>query len=176
MSLAVFVTLFAFWPHGIWAQSSPGYVPSLNATVTSVRFFEGPPGAKFGPRAQRTYFTRFDRTRSRMIFWEINLKHPAPGRRIDYTIETIWHAPSDRDKKGNRAVTRAFIQRDWTFSYWSDGGSIAGTSKIFSSDGKVYTKEKPWPIGSYRVDFYIRGEQVASGTFEMVEDKGAGVR
>jgi hypothetical protein len=60
-------------------------VPSLNAQVTSLRFYEAGRGEN-PPYDQRSYSTRFASSTSRCIMYEINLSHPAPGRRIEITL------------------------------------------------------------------------------------------
>ena len=169
--MLVCMALLALWAGMGPAQSGPGFIPSLNATVTSVRFFEGPSTSNIPPREGRVYGTRFDRTRTRKIFWEINFSHPAPGRRINYTIETVWHTPTDVNQNGPRQSSNAYIEPNWTQSYWSHGLSIISEWKVIKPNGEMYRKEEPWGAGTYRLDFYVQGQKIASGSFEMVESK-----
>jgi hypothetical protein len=153
------------------AQSQGGFIPSLNATVTSVRFFEGPDTSNIPPLAGRQYGTRFDRTRTRKIFWELNLSHPAPGRRIYYTLQTVWHSPTDVDQNGIQQTSNPYIEGHWAQSYWSNGLRLISRWKVIKPNGEMYRKEEPWGAGSYRLDFYVGGQKVASGAFQMIEDQ-----
>jgi hypothetical protein len=169
IQMLVCTALLALCAANVAAQSRPGFIPSLNATVTSVKFFEGPNTPNIPPRAGREYGVRFDRSRTRKIFWELNLSHPAPGRRIHYAIETLWHTPTDVNQNGPRQTSNAYIERDWTHSYWSHGLSIISKWKVIKPNGEMYRKEEPWGAGTYRLDFYVQGQKIASGSFEMLE-------
>jgi tetratricopeptide (TPR) repeat protein len=136
------------------AQDPTGYIPSINAKVTSLRFFENPPQGI--PREQRVYSTRFLKSRVKRIFWELTLQHPAPGQRVNFLIESVWHSPTT--EQGLRRSMRASLHQDWTWSYWHDGGRI------------IAKQSEPWPVGSYRVDLYVAGAKVTSGAFEIADD------
>ncbi|HEY2987828.1 MAG TPA: hypothetical protein VGL11_08880 [Candidatus Binatia bacterium] len=97
------------------------------------------------------------------------LSHPAPGRTLNYTIETFWHAPTDVDKTGSRQVSNPFIRRDWTTSYWINGLRLISSWRVIKPNGETYRKEEAWGAGKYRLDFYVRGQLITSGSFEMVE-------
>ena len=135
-------------------QDPTGYIPSINAKVASLRFFENPPQGL--PREQRVYGTRFVKSQVNRIFWELTLEHPAPGRRVNFLIESVWHSPTT--EQSLRRSMRASLQPEWTWSYWHDGGRI------------IAKQSEPWPVGSYRVDLYIAGAKVTSGAFEIAGD------
>jgi Tfp pilus assembly protein PilF len=137
------------------AQDPTGYIPSINAKVASLRFFENPPQGI--PREQRVYGTRFLQSQVNRIFWELTLEHPAPGRRVNFLIESVWHSPTTA--QGLRRTMRASLRPEWTWSYWHDGGRI------------IAGQSEPWPVGSYRVDLYVAGAKVTSGAFEITNDK-----
>ena len=139
---------------GSQVQDRTGYIPSINAKVASLRFFENPPQGL--PRERQVYGTRFVKSQVNRIFWELTLEHPAPGRRVNFVIESVWHSPTT--EQSLRSTMRASLQPEWTWSYWHDGGRI------------IAKQNEPWPVGSYRVDLYVAGAKVTSGAFEIAED------
>ena len=65
----------------------PGtYIPSLNAKVTALYFFESGYNYEGAPYGKRNYKTEFQKSSTRYVNWELNLKYPKPGRRIDFEI------------------------------------------------------------------------------------------
>ncbi len=138
-----------------WAQGPAWHIPLVNATVTSLRFFETP--YDFAPLEKRGYSRRFLGTRTRFVGWELALAFPAPGRRIDFAIEAVWHRADGSVMA--RQTRRAYVERGWTYSYhvhswgWRDPGK--------------------WRAGSYRVDVYAEGHRVASGSFKIFLPSGA---
>lgn len=127
------------------------YIQILNAKVTQIKFFEG--GYEAPPQAQRYYKKSFSRTGTRYACFEMHLEHPMPGRRIDFTVETVWFNPSGGEIfRGN---LNSYIQPDWTSSYhwygygWRDAASSG------------------WIPGEYRVDFYANGAKIASEKFTI---------
>ena len=125
------------------------WVPSLNASVAGVRFFEGP--KDLPPLKERIYSTVFSESRARFIDWELHLKYPKPGRTIDFVVHYRYY-----DNKGillTKYDVNTHIEATWTSSYHAGG-----------------FKAKSWAPGTYRADFYIAGDKVASGTFEVVSE------
>jgi hypothetical protein len=74
-------------PPDAGAQQPTGTIPSLDATVTSLRFFESDYQAP--PREQGAYTQRFDRAQTRYVHWELTLEHPAPGRRRVFSVQSV---------------------------------------------------------------------------------------
>jgi len=131
-------------------QSEPATgIPSLQATVTGVKFYEA--GYDGAPMERRTYGTRFPRSATRLIWWELNLAYPDPGRRIDFAVEAFYFRPDGTLL--NRHVDHYFIQSPWTGTAHSAGfgGREPGT----------------WSPGPYRVEFHVAGQKVAEGSFEV---------
>jgi hypothetical protein len=123
----------------------------LNAKVTQIKFFEG--GDDVPPKDQRYYKTSFSKTGTRYVRFEMHLEHPMPGKRKDFTIETIWFTPHGVEIfRGN---FKSYIQDDWTSSHhwygygWKDAAS------------------SHWIQGGYRVDFYVNGVKIASEKFTI---------
>ena len=138
---------------GVRAQDSNAYIPSLDAKVVSFRFFEEPYQSL--PQAQRVYANLFEKSKTTYIFWELRLELAPPGRRIHFTIEEFWYGP------GNNLLTKqnfnSFVEPGWSGSYFYHG----------------YGWEEPgkWSPGIYRVDLYIEGTRVATGSFEVYEPR-----
>lgn len=133
---------------GLTREPAAG-IPSLQATVTSVKFFES--GIDAVPAEQRVYTTRFPRSTTRLVWWETNLAYPDPGRRIDFSIESFCFGPDG--SLLNRQTQNYFIQSPWTSSshFMGFGGREPGT----------------WAPGVYRVELFVAGQKVAEGTFEV---------
>ncbi len=132
------------------AQNPSGYIPSLNAKVTSLRFFES--GYNAPPREQRVYSNRFDKSETRYVNWELNLEFPAPGNRRSYVVEQFWYSP-DGDLLTRQQTNSISIEPNWTWSYYSHSYGWQNSDN--------------WSEGSYRVDLYVEEQKVASGSFEI---------
>ena len=128
-----------------------GYIPSLNATVISLDLFEG--GAGPVPRAERVYRTTFDRATSRFISWQLQLHHPPPATRIDFSIDTTI-SRADGTVLASHTST-AYIDEGWTNSYRTSG--LGWATAGF------------WQPGTYRTELAVAGETVAAGEFEVVD-------
>ncbi|MCR4342880.1 MAG: hypothetical protein NUV40_03195 [Patescibacteria group bacterium] len=124
-------------------------IPSLNAKVTELRFFEK--GNKMPTFGQRGYKRQFPNSSSRYINWEINLEHPKPNRRIDFEITAIYYR-SDGSMLAQQ-TKNSYIKPGWTTSYHSLGWG--------------WSKPGNWEVGTYSVDLFIKGQKIASGTFEI---------
>lgn len=124
-------------------------IPSLQATVDSVRFFES--GIDAVPTEQRIYATQFLRSATRFVWWELSLVYPDPGRRIDFSVEAFYFRPDG--SLLNRQVQNYFIESSWTSSshYAGVGGHEPGT----------------WSPGVYRVELHVAGQKVAEASFEV---------
>ncbi len=128
-----------------------GYIPSLNATVISLDLFER--GAAPVPRAERVYRTTFDRATSRFISWQLQLHHPPPDTRIDFSIDTTI-SRSDGTVLASHTST-ASIDEGWTNSYRTSGQGWATAGF--------------WQPGTYRTELAVAGKTVAAGDFEVVD-------
>lgn len=148
----------SWWAFVIWmlmispagAGQPSTHIPSLNATVEGLLFYESARG--FPPQKDRIYSTVFDKSQTMFINWELRLKHPKPGRKIEFPIHYKYFNP--QGKMVTKYDINSYIEANWTDSNHTNGYN-AGT----------------WAPGTYRVDVYIAGDMVASGTFEVVSDK-----
>ena len=128
-----------------WKLPSSSHLPR-----PLLKFYER--GNNNVPKKQRDYKTQFSKSTSRYISWELNLSHPAPGRGIDFEIEGVYYRPN-----GNvmaRHIKKSYVKSGWTSSWYS-------FSRGWKTPGN-------WPLGKYRVELYIKGEKVTSGSFKIV--------
>jgi hypothetical protein len=137
VSRVLLTALLGASPSVASAQSPTGYIASIK--VTFLRFFETPPPPHVPPRERRVYSTRFPRSQVRRIFWELNLEHPPPGRQVTFPIDAVWYSPMGNGQ-GHRQRLQASLQRDWTWSYWHDGGLLFAKWKVSRPDGNVHNK------------------------------------
>jgi len=124
-------------------------VPELNVAVAWMKFFEG--GYEGVPYGQRHYAGRFSATSSRYIYWELGFDFPPRQQRQDFKIEGLYY--NDRNQMIGRADLDAHIQPEWKGSFHANalGNKVPGF----------------WKPGTYRVELFINGSRVASGSFEV---------
>lgn len=120
-----------------------------NAKATDLLFFEG--GATSPPYGERSYATSFNRARARYIYYEVSFEYPEPGKRIDFALDSRWYAADG--SLFNEHRMDAWFEPDWSSSVHSTG----------------YGWDRPgqWQPGQYRVELFVGGQPVISGTFEI---------
>jgi hypothetical protein len=125
-------------------------VPSLNANVKSLRFFEGV--TENLPVEQRKYQKRFSSSNARYIYWELYLTYEKQAQKKEFTIEGIWYRADGSEYA--RTPRNAVLPEGWDESLHQSGfgSNTPGT----------------WPPGTYRVDLMIGGRKVASSAFEVL--------
>lgn len=129
-------------------------IPSLNATVNGLRFYES--GQGFPPKKERVYRTEFSHSQARFINWELDLKYPRPRQKTDFQIRAKYY------RSGGKLLwdqtVNSYISPKWTSSNHSGG----------------YGSKDPgtWKAGKYRVELFVDGAKVASGNFTMGTGKG----
>lgn len=151
-----------WWTFVIWvlmissagASQSPTYIPSLNATAKELVFYEST--RDLPPLRDRIYRTEFGQSQVRYVCWELRMEHPDPGRKVPFRIEAKYFNP-----KG------ALLTEHYIDSYFDTGWNSSN-----HSSGYGFDQPGNWVKGTYRVDIYIAGDMVASGTFEVVSDRG----
>ncbi len=124
-------------------------IPALQANVEALRFFEGP--KEQPPRDEREYGQRFARAEARYVYYELYLEYEEHDRRIDFALDIVYYYPDGSvftEFTGNH-----HIEPDWTTSWHAKGWG-------WGEPGK-------WTLGTYRVELYLEGEMIASGTFEI---------
>ncbi len=127
-----------------------GYVRIINGKATTVQFFES--GYNHPDKKDRVYRGSFSRTQTRYVNWEVAFEYPAPGRRIDFKIESIWYANGAEIWRG---MCDAYVQADWTTSFSAQGYGWANAGS------------NTWASGTYRVDLYVEGTKIASGNYTV---------
>ncbi len=127
------------------------YVPSLNATVTGLRFYEKEFGQDL-PSNARVYKQTFSHLTTRAVGWEVHLVYPPQPERIEYEIEYVFYRPNGTIL---RKATDAHIEAGWTNSSrtWARG----------------YRQPLQWVTGLYKVELFIEGRLIASGNFDIVD-------
>jgi hypothetical protein len=127
-----------------------GVIPSLDAKVTSLRFFES--GYQPTEMGDRAYSSQFQRDRSRYINWELRLAHPTRERRSDFQIDEIWYKP-DGSILAKQSMQR-HLQGSWVYSFH------------YHSWG--WEEPSHWLPGQYRVELSIDGSRIAIGMFTII--------
>ena len=118
--------------------------------MTELSLYEVPSGGV--PRDQRAYKLQFDRSSTRFVSWELNLRHPKHRGRIEFIIIAVYYR-ADGSVFARQTID-SHLEANWTSS-WHDG------NWGWKDPGK-------WPVGSYRVELSIGGEIVASSPFEVI--------
>jgi hypothetical protein len=103
-------------------------LPSLNARVTAVRFFEHSPCSKVPSVEERTYQQRFPQVMTREIYTELTLAHPKQERRLKITIQGFYR------HKGH-VVNKPEVKTDippnqqesvyWFYKHQGEGGVLS---------------------------------------------------
>lgn len=106
-------------------------IPSLNARLKALKFFESSP-FEAPSRNERVYSQRFAKAITRFIWTELTLAHPKPGRRIALTIQAVYQ--HEHGRFVDRPALRTYVAADWEGSqFWT--GSIG-----------------PWEVGPYKAE------------------------
>lgn len=128
-------------------ETRPVDIPSLNANVVSLRFYDG----GISPTSTaRVYKSRFAKTETNRVGYELILQHPAPGKRIEYSIDSVWHRDGTVFYTGKYEV-------------WIDPAWIRSTP-VYALG---WDQPGNWAAGSYLVELFIDGRKIASGLFEV---------
>jgi len=132
------------------SRVSLGVIPSLDAKVKSLRFFES--GYEPAQMGERAYDRQFRRDRSRYVNWEIHLTHRAREEGRDFQIDEIWYKP-DGSVLAKQKL-KSHLQESWLYSYH------------YHSWG--WDEPSHWPLGKYRVELYVDGARIAAGSFTII--------
>ena len=134
-------------PDSGWIAPIYSKIDSFNANVTDLKFYET--GSE--PPKQKIYNTRFSGSSSRYINYDLYLKYPVPGRRIEFETSAVYYN-TDGTVLGRKA-RQASVDASWNESDHYDGwgANTPGT----------------WKPGFYRVDIFVAGKRVASKWFEI---------
>jgi len=135
------------------------FISSLNATVTALRFYEG--GDNNVPYKQRDYRTEFLKSSTRYVWWEVTLEYPKGSRKTGFEVLGIYYKP-DGVILGQQNLKNFYIDPAFTSVAYSGGWG-------WSDPGK-------WPAGTYRVDLFIEGQKIASGSFRIMTTKTKSIK
>jgi hypothetical protein len=125
------------------------FIPDLKAVVIEVRFYES---SKNGvPYGQREYRERFASSDSRFINWELNLKHSAPERSIDFDIDAVWYDPEG--SQFARQTKNCLLEGAGTDSY--------------HVDGRGWNEAGNWKPGVYIIELFYKGQKITIASFEI---------
>tara|TARA_B100001245_G_scaffold194731_1_gene153429 strand:- start:566 stop:934 length:369 start_codon:yes stop_codon:yes gene_type:complete len=122
----------------------------MNATVEDVRFYES--GAPPPEQEDRKYNGFFKSDEARYIFWEVLLTYPERYSGTKLVVHAQWF---ENGKRVWRHDSEHSHPSSWTGSYHTDGWGIKTSG--------------PWDAGSYEVDFYVEGDFIAMGSFEVYD-------
>jgi len=121
----------------------------LEATVTQVRFFEGP--GQLPATDQRKYDDFFAAGATRYLYVEVTLEHERAEREVRLPISCVI-TTADGAVFATLAATGR-IQPEWKGSNWASGwGSERGGT---------------WPAGKYTAECSYGGDPIGRGRFEM---------
>ena len=134
-------------------SNTPAPLPRIivtNKDLSSLRFFESGPQPILA--GARLYKNEFVAANTRFIYWELNMRNPAPGKRVALDIEMLW---KDRDgsviAKQKLDVISKPEEENLSVSS-SRGDEIPG---------------KEWKQGIYTIEFFSNGEKIATGSFKV---------
>lgn len=120
----------------------------LNPTVTYVKFFEA---GKAPSSGDRQYATIFSQNGTRFVHWELSLSHPAPDKKINFTMNVVWHL---NGKVEFSQKVKTHIEEGWNGSIVRNGyGCDSGAC---------------WKPGVYQVDLFVDGKKITDGSFEIL--------
>ena len=124
-------------------------IPIPGVTVSGLQFLESA-FESIPDKANRVYAYTFSRATTRTIYWELDLKFPPPGRRIDFQIDAIWYNPDGSEMA--RQNYSGHVDPTWPNSF----------THTF---GRGWKNAGHWTPGTYRVDLYLQKSRIASGSF-----------
>jgi hypothetical protein len=130
----------------------PGTLPNFpipGARVTQVKFFES--GYNAMELGHRTYQTQFDHRTSHYINWELNVSCPALASRVDFTISATWYY-SNGTVFGEQSLN-TYAEAGWT-------------APVFNY-GRGWQRPGMWKRGFYRVELFVNGSRIATGSFQI---------
>jgi hypothetical protein len=129
-------------------------IPSLNARITALQFFEGSPCDE-PPLKERAYRQRFAKEITRDVFTEITLEYPKRDQRLDFTIRGVYQRKAPQGKVITRPELRTYLPADSQRSIHSFR-SNEGRRILCVGGG---TRGGRWAVGSYTVDVLLTGRR-----------------
>ncbi len=142
----------AFVPEPKIFHQSIELIPSVNATIKKIQFFESG-RSDMELRRKRIYQGRFAQATTRTIYTEVRLEHPQVRKRIDFPVTLVC----------SRADGTTFRIEEY------EGRIKKGWSSTDHWIGVGYHRPGKWDAGLYKIDIYINGDKVVSGYFEIYQ-------
>jgi hypothetical protein len=124
-------------------------VAPLSPAVVSLKFYESDEGGV--PFGKRQYAPSFPKEAAKYINWELTIKHPAPGSRVELKVDSVWYKD---EAVFCKASSNYYLEGEWKDPFlrgecgWKSPGN--------------------WEPGTYRVELFTGGQRIASAPFEIV--------
>lgn len=150
LAIGLLLTAMVFPPKAFPGQPE-GYIPSLDAKVLGLRFFES--GRGLPKLENRRYADWFFKRSARFINWELNIAYPKATTTKKFQAKIKYLRPDGG----------LFSE-----STYKSGVIKVGWKNSFHASGKGWDKPGRWPLGTYRVLIYIDNRKVAEGSFRIV--------
>ena len=127
----------------------PGF-PVPGASFKEIKFFES--GSTLPPYGTRVYQAQFNHRTIRFVDWELHLTCPPVASRINFhylcnLVLSKWYS--------DLAIKPSLRAAD------------AGWTDPAYSSGRGWQRAGMWKRGTYRVDLFVNGNRVASGSFTI---------
>jgi hypothetical protein len=153
MIFAIVLLTYFNLPSESYMQAKGNFISSLNVKATKLRFYEG--GVGQHPVDTRKYNSRFFQSKSRNIYWQVDLEHAKSVKKTHFKIKAVYIRADGTVFVEQELDT--YLEPQWTSSHHSYG----------------YGWKEPgnWPAGTYRVDLFIEGHKIASGSFTITDGK-----
>jgi hypothetical protein len=126
-----------------------GVVAPIQARATDLKFYES--GVEPPPMDQRVFRERFPSVGPEYIGWCLFLEHPAPDRRIDFTIDAVYRQPGGHVL--NKQAVATHIPAGFASTYHGSGWGLGRGGR--------------YGLGVYTVELSVNGEVIATGNFEI---------
>ncbi len=127
-------------------------IPSLNAKVTKLRFYEADSDSL--PYKQRDYRTEFQKSSTRFMWWELTLEYPTKSPKTYFNVSAIYY-------KSDGGILKQWTARDFYID--------PALTSVAYTYGWGWSEPGNWPVGTYRADFFIKDQKVASGSFSITD-------
>lgn len=125
---------------------------TLNAKVSNIRFYESSKDEL--PEDKRVYTYTFDSAKTRYVTWVLDMTHPAPDERVNFTVHIDFYT----------ANGKLFAQHDCASNVdpgWTDSMHESGWGSIVPG--------KAWPPGVYKAVFSVDGTTIGSKSFTVTK-------
>ena len=129
-------------------QPPPLFIPGIR--IEPLQFFEGPHDETL-KKEDRVYTTSFDHATARSIFWELDLTYPAPGQKIEFTLDALWYKPDGSELR--HQTLAGYVLPTWKNSWHTLGYG--------------WVDKGHWTTGTYRVEVLFKGVRLTSGSFQI---------